>query len=176
MIALSLYVWKRLSVLEVNTGTDTLKCLNNVLKQGFLPNLSKLSVCAEQNKIHRINTFFREFDPNSVSKLEKLTLWGFIISAADIKILSEKLNSLQVTELVLSNSCGFTGNLLVLLTHSFPTLNTLILSHCDLNSDDLQSLARANVEGKLPQLEHLNISYNSVDISDLFTHSAQWNS
>ena len=40
-------------------------------------------------------------------------------------------------------------------------------------------LARANVEGKLPQLRHLDISHVSAfeqyEISDLFTHSAQWN-
>ena len=63
-----------------------------------------------------------------------------------------------------------------LFTHSFPTLNTLILRGRELNSDDLQSLARANVEGKLPQLRHLVIPENNdVKISDLFTHSAQWN-
>ena len=36
-------------------------------------------------------------------------------------------------------------------------------------------MARANVEGKLPQLRHLDISWNPVEISDLFTHSARWN-
>ena len=40
----------------------------------------------------------------------------------------------------------------------------------------MQSLARANVEGKLPQLEHLDISgYQNFEISDLFTHSTEWN-
>ena len=39
----------------------------------------------------------------------------------------------------------------------------------------MQSLARASVEGKLPQLRHLDISCNDEEISDLFTHSAQWN-
>ena len=69
-----------------------------------------------------------------------------------------------------------TGILSVLFTHSFPRLNSLILRFCVLNANDLQSLARANVEGKLPQLRHLDISKNNdVKISDLFTHSAQWN-
>ena len=40
---------------------------------------------------------------------------------------------------------GFTGSLSALFTHRFPGLNTLILSKCKLNSNDLQSLARANV-------------------------------
>ena len=47
---------------------------------------------------------------------------------------------------------------------------------CELISEDLQSLARANVEGKLPQLRHLDIRGNEwYKISNLFTHSAQWN-
>ena len=44
-----------------------------------------------------------------------------------------------------------------------------------MNPNDVQSLARANVEGKLPQLRHLDIYGNDVEISDLFTHSAQLN-
>ena len=76
----------------------------------------------------------------------------------------------------MTDSSGLTGNLSALFTHSFPTLNTLILRWCELNANDLQSLARADVEGKLPQLRHLDISHNLGDtINGLFTHSAQWN-
>ena len=53
------------------------------------------------------------------------------------------------------------------------------MKNCHLNSNDLQSLARANVEGKLPQLRHLDISayslYQQCEISYLFAHSAEWN-
>ena len=51
------------------------------------------------------------------------------------------------------------------------------MSHCRLNSQDIQSLARVNVEGKLPQLRHLDISdyEQKFEISDLFAHSSQWN-
>ena len=38
------------------------------------------------------------------------------------------------------------------------------------------SLAEAIAEGKLPRLKHLDILHiSNADISDLFTHSAQWN-
>ena len=96
----------------------------------------------------------------------------------DLKILNDKLTSLQVTTLNLSDSHGFTGNLSVLFTYGLPKLTTLILRSRDLNSDDLQRLAKAEAEGKLPQLEHLDTSgygYNNVQIDNLFTHSAQWN-
>ena len=119
-----------------------------------------------------LDTFLDELDPHKTVKLGKLKLNH--ISAEGLEILSEKL-AVRLTELDLASS-GFTGRLSVLFTHSFPTLNTLKLSECELNSDDLQSLARANVEGKLPQLRHLDISENNdVKICDLFTHSAQWN-
>ena len=165
---------ENLSVLKLYfTKAGALQCLNEELKQGFLPNLSELTLKGE---IIRLDTFVREFELNHCVKLEKLALRGFIISAEELEILGEKLTDIQLTELGLSGSFGLRGNLSVLFTHSFPTLNTLILNSCDLNANDLQSLARANVEGKLPQLRHLDISNNyNVKISDLFTHSAQWN-
>ena len=71
----------------------------------------------------------------------------FTISADDLKILSYKLTFLHVTELDLCDSRGLTGSLSVLFTHSLPTLNTLIMH--DLNSYDVQSLAKAGAEGKI---------------------------
>ena len=187
-------VWlEKLSVLNVEFKyTAGLQSLNDVLKQGALPNLSKLVINLsyadiarysdpqDSSKIHReicqLESFLDEFEPHQTSKLEKLALWWFIISAEKLKILGDKLTSIRLTKLDLKINFGFTGNLSVLFTHSFPTLNTLILVGCRLNSEDLQSLARANVEGKLPQLRHLDISRNNDDtIRDLFTHSAQWN-
>ena len=88
-----------------------------------------------------------------------------------MEILSDRLSSIRLTKLDLHFSRGFTGSLSVLFSHSFPSLNTLILLGCDLNTNDVQSLTRANVEGKLPELRHLDVSHNKVEISDLFTHS-----
>ena len=165
---------ENLSVLELESEEGgKLQSLNDVLKQGLVPNLSALTLGRVQIKL---DTFLREFDPNDTAKLEKLTLRRSIISAEELEIPGEKLTDIQLTELGLSGSFGLTGNLSALFTHSFPRLNSLILNSCDLNANDLQSLARANVEGKLPQLRHLDISYNyNVKISDMFTHSAQWN-
>ena len=172
---------EKLSVLRLTSpNAHILNCVNDVLKQEFLPNLSQLSVLdGLYTTSLQIKTFLCELDPNSISKLKKLDLNNFIKSADDLKILSEKLTSLQVTELDLGNRSGFTGNLSVLFAHSLPTLNSLDLTWSNLNSDDLQSLAKAEVEGKLPQLKHLNISNDGedvvvvVDIAHLFTHSAQ---
>ena len=137
-----------------------LQQINNILKKGKVPNLTELDISGKIGDKVRLGKFLDEFDPHKAIKLEKLTSYYFTISAEELEILSEKLTDIQLTELDLSHSFGLTGNLSVLFTHSFPTLNTLILSYCGLNSNDLQSLARANVEGKLPQLRHLDISYN----------------
>ena len=91
---------------------------------------------------------------------------GFLISAEELEVLSEKL-AVQLTKLDLTHSSGLTGSLSVLFTHSFPRLNKLIPEDCFLNSNDLQK-----VEGKLPQLRHLDVSWNNdVKVSDLFTNS-----
>ena len=76
--------------------------------------------------------------------------------------LVRSLASTQLRKLDISHSLGITGNLSVLLRHSFPSLNSLVLSHCWLNSQDLCSLAQASVEGRLPQLTHLDITENWV--------------
>ena len=149
--------------------------INNILKKGKVPNLTELDISGKFRDKVRLGKFLDELDPYKAIKLVKLALTSFIISAEELGILSEKLTDIQLTELGLSYSSGLTGNLSVLFTHSFPRLNTLILSGCGLNATDLQNLARASVEGKLPQLRHLNISHNGENIRALFTHSAQWN-
>ena len=168
---------ENLTVLKLNDVDDqSLTQINNVIEKGKLPNVSKLFMAASRaGKAREFDTFFQEFQPHKTLNLEKLALQRFIISAEGLEILSEKLTAIQLTEIDLTYSRGFTGSLSALFTHIFPRLNKLIMSHCGLNANDLQSLARANVEGKLPQLRHLDISTNSgFNISDLFTHSAHW--
>ena len=165
---------ENLTICELNDiKSQDLQQINNIFKKGRLPNLTELQISTNHNA--KLDTFLDEFDPHKTVKLGKLVLNRFIISGKGLEILSEKLSSIRLTELYLNWGLGCTGNLSVLFAHSFPTLNTLILRDCELNSNDLQSLARANVEGKLPQLRHLDIYMNDVGISDLFTHSAQWN-
>ena len=147
----------------------------NILAEGKLPNLTKLDIGSKGEHSGRLDKLLDGFYLHKTVKLQKLTLQQFVISAEDLEILSEKLTAIRLTELDLSRNFDFTGSLSVLFTYSFPTLNKLILRLCELNANDLQSLARANVEGKLPQLRYLDISnkYNSVltgSLSVLFTH------
>ena len=170
---------EKLSILRLGiTHIHNLQCLNNLLKQGYLPNLSELRITDETRTYRNIlNSFLEDFDPNHAVKLEKLSLPSFTISVEELNVLSDKLTSIHLSELDMTDSREITGSLSALFTHSFPALNTLILSHCRLNSQDIQGLARANVECKLPLLRDLNISgyEQKFEISDLFEHSSQWN-
>ena len=75
----------------------------------------------------------------------------------------------------MSHCLGITGNVSCLLHTCSISLSSLILHDCGLNSQDLKSLAHANVEGKLPKLRHLDVSENQgYDFRDLFAHGSEW--
>ena len=60
----------------------------------------------------------------------------------------------------------------------FPSLNTLTLTHGKLISVDLISLQEAHAEGRLPELRHLDISYNKQIMGKLqllFGAESRWN-
>ena len=60
---------------------------------------------------------------------------------------------------------------------TLPRLRTLILSDSKLNSNDIISLAQAKIKGHLPLLKHLEISRNSLSLSEfkcLFEGSCSW--
>ena len=90
-----------------------------------MPNLTELDISGGIGNYVRLGKFLDEFDPHKPIKIVKLVLHWFFISYDKLKILSEKLTAIQLTELDLSFSSGLTGRLSVLFTHSFPTLNTL---------------------------------------------------
>ena len=77
-------------------------------------------------------------------------------------LLSEKVRHWRLKKLDITRSAGVTGNLSTLLRHSLSSLKTLIVKHCELDSEDLRGLARANAQGYLPELELLDISENGL--------------
>ena len=57
-------------------------------------------------------------------------------------------------------------------------LTTLVLNDCELTSQDLSNLAQAAEEGRLPELKHLDLSYNRMTgdaLMSLFDTSCSWN-
>ena len=84
----------------------------------------------------------------------------------DMVIISQKLRELRIIR-------PRSGSLKALSSSKFPKLEGLKLEYCLLNSEDIQSLAQAYVEEKLPLIRHLDIlDFNGIEISDLFAHSA----
>ena len=98
-------------------------------------------------------------------------------SECDLAKIAENAIVLKLSKLDVSHSSGITGNLSVILCHSLPSLNSLILSNCGLNSQDLCSMAQASVEGRVPELKHLDISEN-IKLPDqleyLFSNAYTW--
>ena len=68
--------------------------------------------------------------------------------------LAKNLRCKKLCELDISHSFGITGKLCTLISLEFPNLNILILNDCQLDSNDMWSLALANVQGRLPICPH----------------------
>ena len=110
--------------------------------------------------------------------LQSLTLRNYVNSLkmlADIDSFSRD----NLKHLDISFNESIKRNLSLILCHYFPSLRTLILRACKLVSQDLSSLAQANVEGRLPKLRHLDISSNRLHTNEFadstFHHSCEWN-
>ena len=114
---------EKLSVLRLGiTHIHNLQCLNNLLKQGCLPNLSELRITDETRTYRNIlNSFLEDFDPNHAVKLEKLSLPSFTTSVEELNVLSDKLTSIHLSELDMTDSREITGSLSALFTQ-FPCI------------------------------------------------------
>ena len=153
------------------------------INDGTLPQLNDLGICMIKTKQGQLyNTDenenndknCKELDlngtlvfPRNMSTLTCLSIHRFIDIAEHLSEMSKSLSGTKLLKLDISHSSGITGSLSKLLHHRFPSLNTLILSDCGLNSQDLFCLSQANVEGRLPQLTHLDISKNHLLVGQL---------
>ena len=98
--------------------------------------------------------------PHNIASLGSLSLHSCIGNHDDLKTMIRNMSLRKLSHLDISHSMRITGKFSILSGFSFPSLDTLILSNCELNTEDLCSLAEANVKGRLPQLQHLDISQN----------------
>ena len=110
----------------------------------------------------------------TAANLESLAMKAFFW---DVGKLVETVTRCRLKRLDISYCAGLAGNLRKFLREKFLILQTLILSHCGLNSEDLLGLAEAHVEGRLPELRHLDISRNPQcggHLESLFQFSCTW--
>ena len=116
-------------------------------------------------------------DPINSPSLSHLALRRFICSVQHLYMVTKSKILTKLKKLDISRSTGMSGTLSILLCHSFPLLDTLILSDCRLNFLDLNSLAKASAKGRLPELKHLDISQNDGlkgQVRYLFEYGCKW--
>ena len=104
--------------------------------------VSVLNICAKRNR--------------SVHTLVLIDC-GMILNTLRRANVEHKLLNLRVLDI---SGAVVMGRLHMLLTGIFPSLTTLILTGSGLKTQDYTSLAVASVEGKLPELKHLDFSWN----------------
>ena len=120
---------------------------------------------------------------NKLPKLEQLSInvGSDIVGehCTSCMLLNSLLPSLGRAKLHKLRIGNFSGNnMSVLMKGSYPFLNTLIIREGCLVPQDLVSLERTYAEGRLPQLRHLDISYNRGMIGKLhvlFGPTSRWN-
>ena len=97
-------------------------------------------------------------NPIQLSTMKDFTMKCITTSGVHTQILGvhQTLHKLDTS----NSSIG--GNLSIVLCHNFPSLSTLVLSNCELTSHDVKSLTLSNINGKFPQLKHLDLSGNEV--------------
>ena len=155
--------WTRIKSFTL-TGTGTvISGLCTVISKGTLPNLAELN--AQYCESHTAT--IRKLDPEKLPCLKSLTLNGHIHSIEEFEGLCSKASKWDLKKLDIGYSIGSdnpVGHLAALFRYPFPSLHTFVLRDCWLRSEDLSSLVRASKEGKLPNLELLDISLRDFDI------------
>ena len=113
------------------------------------------------------------------SCMEKLrNLKSLCLRQAQSKIQIPIATILGITELGIYSCQSFQACISVFLSKKLQLLETLTLQKCSLNSQDLITLRQANLEDRLPNLKHLDLSQNEIVLSDsrhLFQDSCNWN-
>ena len=138
------------------------------LNRSKLPNLMELFIEVSSYKGVHVELP----NPETLPRLEYLTLSSVIQSIAQVKQLGEEITKWKLKKLDLSHTpCLGGGNVSTLLSHSFPSLQSLILVDCDLSLKDatlqpnglgLEHLVKAKSDGRLPELKHLDVSHNAL--------------
>ena len=161
----------KLSVTNLCSGADQNLC--EIFRHGKLPNVEQMVISRGPGQ--------RQYDEGMretlkiVARLQSFAVHTFSL---DLQTLAKVVNMRNLKTLDVGGCTGVSGNMCVLLMgQAFPTLNSLALSNCRLTSDDLKSLAKGSVEGKLPVLRHLDISLNPEcedHLECLFHFSCTW--
>ena len=163
--------WGALTSFSVKPLTTLgLKDLVKGIGQRKLTNLKKLCLLMMQNETCNL----REMQSKKLPNLEHLFLQRCITSKKNLKHASRMLNHWTLHTLDISHSRGIRGELSTLTSQDLTSLRTLILHDCQLNEQDMMSLAEANDKGRLSKLENLDLSENLPLIVRFITIGSKW--
>ena len=155
-----------LSQLNDHNSNLTVKCDNGTDGTGYIYFLYALhNILCSVNKHWNVcpGISCQNFPSVICLRLVNLFLTNSCLDAHDISRLYEAIAQgimPALATLDLSDNTYLGGNLSVIFSKTFPSLHTLIMNRCWLQMSDLRSLAEARREQRLPQLRHLDVSFN----------------
>ena len=160
--------WTKLSRLSLHgVPFDSCAGLYEALTRENFPSLQSLHMSTNVNL--GLNTEGLSIIPS----VSDLALNHFRLEA-DLSRFAQSSVIHSLTKLNLSHCSGITRNLGCLLSEEFPSVSSLLLSGCVLGPQDFSHLAQASVNGKLPELKHLDVSHNMSDLDGLFEYPCKW--
>ena len=166
-------VWQSLQKLDLQnckmTGED-IRALGEANMKGYLPSLQLVEGLTDSRNVSSRLAALLSSPWQSLLKLD------CDLTVEDIRALGEAnrkgyLPSLQILDLY--DNEAVSGQLTLLVTHTWPVLQKLDLSFCGLTSADFGALLDACRQGSLPQLKKLRIVGNRISydkISELREH------
>ena len=162
--------WVNLATLSVKLTRSGFQELMQAITQSSLTNLRKLSLSMLPNEMCDLG----KMQPDKLPNLEHLAVQRCITSRKDLKHVSRMLTHWTLHTLDISHSRSITGELSVMTSQDLNSLRNLILCDCELNECDRNSLAQANEEGRIPNLESLDLSENCHLIETFGAIASKW--
>ena len=145
------------------------------ISPGVSRNLRKLHLSACPNTYCKLE----KIEPSVFPRIEDLRLpscgdyWWF--TSSNVERFSNLVTEWRLHTLDISHNKQVSRRFSVLMSHHFTSLKALILHDCALNEQNLITLIRANREGRLPSLEHLDLSGNADLTGSIGKLSSKWN-
>ena len=173
-----------LTSLAISANDETpldllLQASSITLTQLFLDttNVEAYEVAYGKMPLQNVKSCRIRLDFSAIMLFKSLSLHGCLVDVNDLSTITKNLNHDSIMRLDFSRNTAIRENLSKLLSHTFSSLHTLVLSDCGLTSEDLSSLRLANISSKLPELKHLDISKNSRSdfLTDFCSGQCQWN-
>ncbi len=154
--------WKslqKLSLRNCDLTVQDITALSEANSNGHLPCMQELVLWGNKN----ISGHLAVLLSSNWTSLRKLDLYNCNLTAEDLRALNEansKGHLPCIRELVLFQNDNISGQLAVLLSSHWMSLQKLNLHYCNLIVQDIRALGEANSKGHLPCMQELMLGKN----------------